>query len=98
MMSTCVNGATSALSMGSSARYILLSGFIKFSIISAMITIVYLYVPTTITNNSIIYIHIHIITNLLSYFFIKLNMKIPKFLTTPKPNIWKLSNSIFLLR
>jgi hypothetical protein len=68
MISTYVNRVINALSMDPSSGYILLSEFVKFSIILVMINIVSLYVSATSMSISIVHIHIHVIVNLLCYF------------------------------
>lgn len=93
MISTYMNGVTSALSMGPSVRYNLLSKIVKCSIILVLVGMVHMYVLATITSISIIYVYIHIFAKLVCYFQNKLNMKIPKFQTIQTPAI----RQIFLL-
>lgn len=68
MMLTRVNGTVSVLSMFPSARYNSIFKFVKFSIILVMVSTIYMYISSTIVNDSIIYIYIHNIANLGDYF------------------------------
>jgi hypothetical protein len=58
MISTCVNGATIALTMGLSTRYTLITEFVKFIYLFAMISMALLYISATIESNNITYKHI----------------------------------------
>lgn len=61
MISTCVNGVTIALTMGLSTRYTLITEFVKFIYLFAMISMALLYISATIENNNITYKHIYVI-------------------------------------
>ena len=78
-MSTSANGASDALGMGPSAGYSLISVITVFCILTVTISISSMHVVAFIRN---IHMHIYAVTNLLMLFFwIKLIMKLPKFLT-----------------
>jgi hypothetical protein len=79
-MSTSVHGAASALSMGPSTRYNSILEFIKFNIFSTMICMSFMFISATSASSNITHVHIHVVTNLLWIFWIKFNMKMPKFL------------------
>ena len=77
-MSTSANGASDALSMGPSGGYILIS------VITVLAATVFIYMSSL---HAVVFIrdilmHIYAVTNLLMLFFwIKLIMKMPKYLT-----------------
>ena len=78
-MSTSANGASDALGMGPSTRYSLISMITVFCIVTVSICMSYMHAVVFIRN---IYMHIYAVTNLLMlYFWIKLIMKMHKFLT-----------------
>ena len=79
-MSTGVHGATGALSIGLSARYNSILEIVKFNIFSAMICMSFMFIFASSASSNITYMHIHVVTNLLWCFWIKLNKKMPKFL------------------
>jgi hypothetical protein len=64
-----VNGATDALSIGPSARYTLFFIFVHVSLLF------------TAYASSYTHMHIHVITYIALFFWIKLKLKMPKFLT-----------------
>ena len=75
-MSTSANGASDALGMGPSAGYSLISVLCVFTVFTSMSS---LHAVVFIRN---IHMHVYAVTNLLMlYFWIKLIMKMPKFLT-----------------
>ena len=81
-MSTIVNGASDALGMGPSAGYTLISVITVFCIFTVSICMSSMHAVAFIRN---IHIHIYAVTNLLMlYFWIKLIMKMPNFLTIQK--------------
>ena len=86
-MTTRVNGATSALSMGPSAGYNPFLGFVKFNIFSVMVYMLFMFISATIASSNITHMHIHVVTNLLWFFWIKFNMKMPQYLT-PGTVLW----------
>ena len=91
-MSTSANRASDALGMGPSAGYILIS------VITVLAAIVFVYMLSLHAVMFIREIHMHIyaIMNVLMLFFwIKLIMKMPKFLTIQKPNVRQFSVSDF---
>jgi hypothetical protein len=67
-----VNGATNALSIGPFAGYTLFFVFVHVS----LLFIAYV--------SSYTHMHIHVITYIALFFWIKLKLKMPKFLTTMK--------------
>jgi hypothetical protein len=69
-----MNGATSVLSIGPSTGY------------SLFFTFVHVILLFTATVSSYVHIHISVIMFIVLYFSIKLNLKIPKFLTFKNPN------------
>ena len=74
-MSTSANGASDALGMGPSAGYSLISVLCVFTVFTSMSS---LHAVVFIKN---IHMHIYVVTNLLMLFFwIKLIMKLSKFL------------------
>ena len=77
-MSTNVNGATGALSMGPSAGYILATFAIYFFNSVALCLVMSTFLATA---SSSLDVHISVVTIITSYLWIKFNMKIPKFLT-----------------
>jgi hypothetical protein len=62
------HGATSAFNMGPSAVYTSLIYCAQFSIISAMISMFFMYVIATVASGNIS--HIYVVTNLLWFFWI----------------------------
>ena len=81
IMLTSANGASDALSMGPSAGYILIS-VITVLAATVFICMSSLHVVVFIRD---IHMHIYAVTNLLMLFFwIKLIIKMHKYLTTPK--------------
>ena len=78
-MSTSANGASDALGMGPSAGYSLISVVTVFCILTVSISMSSMHVVAFIRN---IHIYIYAVTNLLMlYFWIKLIMKMSKYLT-----------------
>lgn len=61
-----------------------------------MVSIVYTNILATIMSIAIINIHIYVITNLLCYVYVKLNMKIYTFITFQKHDGKYFSISVFL--
>jgi hypothetical protein len=80
-----VNGVTGALSIGPSTGY------------SLLLIFVHVILLFTATMSSYAHIHISVITFIALYFWIKLNMKMPKFLTIQKPNVRHFSVSGFVV-
>ena len=79
------NGASNALGMGPSAGYSLISVITVFCILTVSICMSYQHAVAFVRN---IHMHIYVVTNLLMlYFWIKLTMKIPNYLTIQKPNV-----------
>ena len=73
------NGASDALGMGPSAGYTLISVITALCVLTVSICMSYLYAVAFVSD---IHIHIYVVTNLLMfYLWIKLTMKMPKFLT-----------------
>ena len=73
------NGASDALGIGPSAGYTLNSLITILCILTVSIGISYLHAVAFVSD---IHIHIYVITNLLMfYFWIKLTMKMPNYLT-----------------
>jgi hypothetical protein len=82
------NGATDALSMGPSAGYNFILQLVKFNLFFSMISMSFINIFAANLNSSkITHMHIFVITNLLLFFWINFNMKMPKFLTIQKPDI-----------
>ena len=78
-MSTSANEASDALGMGPSAGYSLISVITVFCILTVSISMPSMHAVAFIRN---IHMHIYAVTNLLMlYFWIKLIIKMPKFLT-----------------
>ena len=78
-MSTSANGASDALDMGPSAGYTLISMITVLCVLTVSINISYLHDVAFVRD---IHMHIYVVTNLLMfYFWIKLTMKIPNYLT-----------------
>ena len=78
-MSTRANGASDVLDMGPSAGYSLISVITVFCILTISISMSSMHAVAFIRNT---HMHIYAVTNLLMlYFWIKLIMKMPKFLT-----------------
>ena len=91
-MSTSANGASDALGMGPSAGYSLIS------VITVLTAIVFVCISSlhAVVFIREIHMHIYVFTNLLLLFFwIKLIMKMPKFLTIQNPNVRQFSISGF---
>jgi hypothetical protein len=70
-----VNGATNALSIGPSAGYTLFFVFVHVSLLFTAYASIYTHM------------HIYVITYIALFFWIKLKLKIPKFLTIQKSDI-----------
>ena len=84
-ISTSANGASDALGMGPSVGYSLISVITVFCILTVSISMSSMHAVAFIRN---IHMHIYAITNLLMlYFWIKLIMKMPNYLTIQKPNL-----------
>ena len=93
-VSTSANGASNALGMGPSAGYNLNSVFTAFCVLTVSICMSYLHVVALVSD---IHMHIYVVTNLLMfYFWIKLIMKMPNYLTIQKHNIRQFSVSGFV--
>ena len=77
------NGASDALGMGPSAGYILNSVITVLCVLTVSISMSYLHAAAFVSD---IHIHIYVVTNLLMfYFWIKLVIKMPNYLTrTPR--------------
>ena len=91
-MSTSANGASDALGMGPSTGYILIS------VITVLAAIVFVCMSSlhAVVFIREIHMHVYAITNLLMLFFwIKLIMKMSKFLTIQKPYLRQFSVSGF---
>ena len=87
------NGASDALGMGPSAGYSLISMITVFYILTVSISMSSMHAVAFIRN---IHMHIYAVTNLLMlYFWIKLIMKMSKYLTIQKPNNRQFSVSGF---
>jgi hypothetical protein len=78
-----VNGATDALSIGPSTGYTLFFVFVHVSLLF------------TAYASSYTHMHIHVITYIALFFWIKLKLKMPKFLTIQKSDIMHFSDSGF---
>ena len=90
------SGATGALSMGPSAGYISILKLVKFNLFSAMISMMFINIfVANLSSSKITHVHIFVIRNLLIFFWINFNMKLPKFLTIQKPDIRQFSVSGF---
>ena len=73
------NGASDALGMGPSAGYTLNSLITILCVLTVSICMSYLHAVAFVSD---IHMHIYVVTNLLMfYFWIKLTMKMPNFLT-----------------
>ena len=84
-MSTSANGASDALGMGPSAGYSLISVITVFCILTVSISMSSMHAVAFIRN---IHMHIYAVTNLLMlYFWIKLIMKMPKYLIIVRRNL-----------
>ena len=80
-MSTSANGASDALGMGPSAGYNLISVIPALCVLTVSICMSCLHVVAFVSD---IHMYIYVVTNLLMlYFWIKLTMKMPNFLTDP---------------
>ena len=78
-MLTSANGASDTLSMGPSAGYNLNSVFTSFCVLTVSICMSYLHAVAFVSD---IHMHIYVVTNfLMFYFWIKLIMKMPNYLT-----------------
>ena len=76
------SGATGALSMGPSAGYISILKLVKFNLFFAMISMMFINIfAANLSSSKITHVHIFDITNLLIFFWINFNMKLPKLLT-----------------
>ena len=76
------NGATDALSMGPNGRYISIFELVKFNLIFAMISMLFVNIfAANLSSSKITHVHMFVITFLLLIFWINFNMKMPKFLT-----------------
>ena len=74
------NGASDALGMGPSSGYTTV-----LCVLTVSIGMSYLHAVAFVSD---IHMHIYVVTNLLMfYFWIKLTMKMPNFLTVQKPNV-----------
>jgi hypothetical protein len=74
--------ATGALSMGPSVGYISILKLVKFNLIFAMISMLFMNIfAANLSSSKITHVHILVITNLLLFFWINFNMIMPKFLT-----------------
>ena len=81
------NGASDALGMGPSAGYTLNSLITVLCVLTVSIGMSYLHAVAFVSDIHIhIHIYIYVVTNLLMfYFWIKLTIKIPNFLTIHLP-------------
>ena len=78
-MSTSANGASNALGMGPSAGYNLNSVITILCVLTVSISMPYLHAVAFVSD---IHMHIYVVTNVLMfYFWIKLTMKMPNYLT-----------------
>ena len=78
------NGASDALGMGPSTGYTLSSMITVLYVLTVLINISYLHAIVFVSD---IHMHIYVVTNLLMfYFWIKLTMKMPNFLTCSSCN------------
>jgi hypothetical protein len=59
MISTRVNGATIVFKMGLSDRYTFTIEFIKFRLISTMISMIFIFISTIIEKGEVTQIHIY---------------------------------------
>ena len=92
-MSTSANGASDALGMGPFAGYNLISMITVLCAFTVFICMSSLHDVAFVRD---IRMHIYAITNLLMlYFWIKLTMKMPNYLTIQKPNVRQFSVSGF---
>ena len=83
------NGVSDALGMEPSAGYTLNSLITLLCVLTVSIGMSYLHAVAFVSD---IHIHIYVVTNLLIfYFWIKLTMKMPNFLTIQKPNVRQFS-------
>ena len=77
-------GVTGALSMGTSAGYISILKLVKFNLIFAMISMLFMNIfAANLSSSKITHVHISVITNLLLFLWINFNIKMPKFLRVP---------------
>jgi hypothetical protein len=66
---------------GPSAGYISVLKLVKFNLFFAMISMVFIKIfAANLSSSKITHVHIFAITNLLLFFWINFNMKLPKFL------------------
>ena len=75
-MSTSARGATSALSMGPSAKYTSNLTVSMFSKVFMLLNMIRMFIIVATSSS---HVHIFVIMNLLLFFWIKLNMKMSKF-------------------
>ena len=82
--------------MGPSTGYISILKLVKSNLFFAMISMLFMNIfATNLRYSKITHVHIFIITNLLLFFWINFNMKMPKFLTFQKRNNRQFSVSGF---
>ena len=87
------NGASDARGMGPSAGYTLNSLITILCVLTVSIGMSYLHAVAVVSD---IHIHIYVVTKpLMFYFWIKLTMKMPNYLTIQKPNVRQFSVSGF---
>ena len=72
-------GATGALSMGPSAWYIFILKLVKFNLFLLCMLFMNIF-AANLSCSKITHVHIFVITNLLLFFWINFNVKMPKFL------------------
>ena len=79
------NGASDALGMGPSVGYTLNFLITVLCVLTVSINISYMYAVAFVRD---IHMHIYVVMNLLMfYFWIKLTLKMPNYLTIQKPNV-----------
>jgi hypothetical protein len=87
-MLTYVNGVTSSLSIGPSVGYTMISEFVKFSLVSTIMSIALMFVFATRVSSRFtrkhIYMSSHICYRIFVYVQICTILKLPKFLTIQK--------------
>ena len=87
-MSTNANGASDALGMGPSAVYNLNSVITALCALAVSICMSYLHAVAFVSD---IHMHLYVVTNLLMfYFWIKLTMKMPNYLTSSSTKLREL--------
>jgi hypothetical protein len=75
--------------MSPSAGYISILEFVKFNLISAMISMLFMNIfAANLSSSKITHVHIFVNKTLLLIFWINFNMKMPKFLTLQSPNMY----------